>query len=269
MRSPAPGGGRQGWRPVARQGPVHAGMAVSPWCNLLHDKVRCLITLAGTVAIVLLLQADVPGSRRACQIDRTDADVGGGAATRPTSTGRLFPSVRNKVCPPRAGRGKTLISAGILRLPGGGTEQVEIIGYHPPPRPGPGEPSAWGEPPIPGGDAWSVRRGQRHHRRVRSASWGLGRAEDRDQGTRCGHRDDSRHPFPTTAPYFGVLRHGQELVAYIGERTLVFVLARSRRCPSSLSAGRASSQRGRLTKAEYSRRTMVYWTIQTGWIGFP
>ncbi|MBI4679505.1 MAG: FtsX-like permease family protein [Elusimicrobia bacterium] len=290
-------------------GPVHAGMAAVAMRNLLHDKVRFLITLAGiTVAIVLIfLQGGMYlGFMKSASgmIDRTDADVWVVSRNSPNfDWSRPFPErYLNKArSTPGVAEAKTLIFGwGFLRLPGGGTEQVEIIGYHPPvgggwgaveaggrapraepawgaPRPSGKALGGWGEPSgFVSGDASSVLGGdniildESGCRKLGGLSVGdtteiMGH-EARVTGMTRGLRS------LTTAPYvFASYGTAKKLISYIGERNTVFILARAEPGVSPTELKRRLAERlpnvDVLTKSEYSRRTKLYWTIQTG-MGF-
>ncbi|MBI5884088.1 MAG: FtsX-like permease family protein [Elusimicrobia bacterium] len=268
-------------------GPVHAGMAVVALRNLLHDKVRFLITLAGiTVAIVLIfLQGGMYlgfMKSAAGMIDRTDADVWVVSRNSPNfDWSRPFPEryVSKVRSTPGVAEAKTLIFGwGFLRLPGGGTEQVEIIGYHPPaPGSAPANPSAWGEPSgFLAGDAWSVLGGdnviidESGSRKLGGLAVGQ-KTEIMGHSVRVTGMTRGIRSL-TTAPYiFASYDTAKKLVAYIGERNTVFVLARAEPGVAPSELKRRLAERlpnvDVLTKAEYSRRTMAYWTIQTG-MGF-
>ncbi|MBI5624452.1 MAG: FtsX-like permease family protein [Elusimicrobia bacterium] len=267
-------------------GPVHSGMALVAVRNLLHDKVRFLITLGGiTVAIVLIfLQGGMYlGFMRnaAGMIDRTDADVWVVSRNSPNfDWSRPFPErYVNKVrSTPGVAEAKTLIFGwGFLRLPGGGTEQVEIIGYHPPLSGAGTDGSSWGEPSgFVQGDASSVLGGDRIIL-DESGSRKLGGLLVGDKTEVMGHEVRVAAMTRgirslTTAPYvFASYPTAKKLVSYLGESNTVFILARAEPgvSPGELKrrlAGRLPNV-DVLTRSEYSRRTRLYWTIQTG-MGF-
>ncbi|MBI5211066.1 MAG: FtsX-like permease family protein [Elusimicrobia bacterium] len=262
-------------------GTVHLGMAEVAVRNLLHDKVRFLITLAGIVVAIILifLQGGMYlGFMGAASgmIDRTTADVWVVSRNSPNfDWSRPFPErYLNKVrSTPGVAEAKTLIFGwAFLRLPGGGTEQVEIIGYHP------SRDGGWGEPSgFVAGDVMSALGGDHiilDESGSRKLKLGFGDKtevmghEVRVTGMTRGIRS------LTTAPYiFTSYDTAKRLISYIdlGESNTVFVLARARPGVSASELRDRLAERlpnvDVLTKRDYSRRTKLYWTIQTG-MGF-
>mgnify|MGYP001612630068 CR=1 FL=1 len=247
---------------------------------LLHDRVRFAIT-AGGVAVAIMLIFMQGGMylgfmhNASCMIDRSDADVWVVSKNSPNfDWSRPFPEryltkVRST---PGVAQAKSLIFAwAFLRRPGGGTEQVELIGYHPSPEAGWGEP--WnlvsGEPSdVQGGERMIVDESSLERLGVN----GVGdRVEIMERevkivGLTRGIRS------MTTAPFvFVSYQTAQKLASYLGERNTVFVLAKAEAGVTAEELKQRLQERlpyvDVLTKNDYSRRTRRYWTIQTG-MGF-
>ncbi|MFA6318180.1 MAG: ABC transporter permease [Elusimicrobiota bacterium] len=261
-------------------------MAIVALRNLLHDKVRFLITLAGiTVAIVLIfLQGGMYlgfMKNAAGMIDRTDADVWVVSRNSPNfDWSQPFPErYVNKVrSTPGVAEAKTLIFGwAFLRLPGGGTEQVEVIGYHPPAEAAGTGGSGWGEPSdFVQGDSRSVLGGD-NIILDESGSRKLGgllvgdTTEITGQKVRVAGMTRGIRSL-TTAPYiFASYDTAKRLTGYLGDSNTVFILARAEPEISARELKRRLAERlpnvDVLTRGEYSRRTKLYWTIQTG-MGF-
>ncbi len=249
--------------------------------NLVHDRVRLLITLAGiTIAIMLIFMQGgmyLGYMRNASgMIDRSAADVWIVSKNSPNfDWSRPFPErYINKVrSTPGVMAAKTLIFAwAFLRRLDGGTDQVELIGFHPSTTD-----EGWGEPwgfisggisSVLGGDHIIVDESSRE----RLGAFNLGdHAEIMETdvsiaGITRGIRSLS------TAPYvFVSYTTAQKLVSYIGERNTVFILAKAEPGVSAAELkARLSSRLSNvdvLTREEYSWRTRRYWTIETG-MGF-
>ncbi len=255
-------------------------MALIALRNLLYDKVRFAITLAGiTVAILLVfLQGGMYlgfMSNASGMIDRTESDVWIVSRDSPNfDWSRPFPErYLNKVrSTPGVREARTLIFAwAFMRMPTGGTEQVEIIGYHPSRDPG------WGEPRgFLSGDLWGVLGGDSiivdESGRKRLGGLGMGSRveimgrEVRVVGITRGIKS------MTTAPYvFTSYENAKRLASYIGRHSTVFILVRAEPGVPAGELKRRLAERlphvDVLTRAEYSRRTRLYWTVQTG-MGF-
>lgn len=249
--------------------------------NLVHDRVRFLITLGGiSVAIVLIFMQGGMYlgymSNASGMIDRSAADVWIVSKNSPNfDWSRPFPErYLNKVrSTPGVMAAKTLIFAwAFLKRLDGGTDQVEIIGFHP------SETElGWGEPWgfIAGGIA-SVLGGDNiiidDSAKERLGTLNLGdkveimETDVKIRGITHGIRSLS------TAPYvFVSYETAQKLVSYIGDRNTVFILAKAEPgvSPQELRYRLSSRLTGVdvLTRDEYSARTRRYWTIQTG-MGF-
>jgi putative ABC transport system permease protein len=245
--------------------------------NLVHDRVRFLITLAGiAVAIVLIfLQGGMYlGFMQSASgtIDHSAADLWIVSKDSPNfDWSRPFPErfltkVRST---PGVAEAKALIFAwAFFKLPNGGTEQVEVIGYHPDGEPGWGEP--WnlevGDPKsVLGEDGIIIDESAR--KRLGGLSLGS-RVEIMDQevkvvGLTHGIRSLSTAPFVFTS-----YETAHRLCSYIGPESTVFILVRA--APGVSPKELQARLRERLpyvdvlTKHEYSERTRHYWTVQTG-----
>lgn len=271
-------------RPLAAAAPRRpagrADLGFLAWGNLVHDRVRFLVTLGGiAVAILLiLLQGGMYlgfMQNASGMIDRTGADVWVVSKNSPNfDWSRPFPErYLSKVrSTPGVAEARTLIFAwAFMRLPDGGTEQVEIIGYHP------STDAGWGEPSnFLSGDAMSVVGGDAiviDESAVKKLK-GLGpgkRAEIMEHDVRVAGLT-GRIRSMTTAPYvFTSYRTAKKLAGYVGDDNTVFILARAAPGVSAAELKRRIQERlpyvDVLTRREYSARTRRYWTIQTG-MGF-
>lgn len=249
--------------------------------NLVHDKVRLLITLAGiTIAIMLIFMQGgmyLGYMRNASgMIDRSAADVWIVSKNSPNfDWSRPFPErYINKVrSTPGVLAAKTLIFAwAFLRRLDGGTDQVELIGFHPSP-----SETGWGEPwgfiaggidSVLGGDHIVVDESSRE----RLGAFDIGdHVEIMDNDVRITAMTRGIRSL-STAPYiFASYNTAQKLASYIGERNTVFILAKAEPGVSAQELkGRLSARLSNvdvLTRDEYSWRTRRYWTIETG-MGF-
>ena len=248
--------------------------------NLAHDKVRLAITVAGvTVAILLIfIQGGMYlGFMRNASgmIDHTRADLWIVSKDSPNfDWSRPFPErfLTKVLSTPGVREAKSLIFAwAFLKLPNGGTEQVEVIGYHPSDDPGWGEPWGFAQGDargVVGGDSIIIDESQR--RRLGGVSLGsrveIMEHEVKIVGLTRGIRSLSTAPFVFTS-----YETAHKLVSYIGEESTVFVLVKA--APGvPLPELKARLQERLpyvdvLTRDEYSRRTRRYWTVQTG-MGF-
>ena len=240
--------------------------------NLAHDRVRFAITLAGvTVAILLIFMQGgmyLGFMRNASgMIDHTTADVWIVSRNSPNfDWSRPFPErYINKVrSTPGVQAAKTLIFAwAFLRKPDGGTDQVEVIGYHPEETE-----QGWGEPwgfvsggvdSVRGGDAMIMDESARGH--FPGLSLG-GHVEIMDTDVRLAGLTRGIRSM-STAPYvFVSYRTAQKLVSYIGERNTVFILAKAAPGVSAQELKARLAARvphcDVLTREEYSARTRRY-----------
>ncbi len=260
---------------------VHADLSFVAVKNLLHDRVRFAITVAGiTVAIWLIfLQGGIYlgfMNNASSMISHTDADVWIVSRNSPNfDWSKPFPQryLRKVRSTTGVARAQTLIFAwAFMRLPTGGTEQVELIGYHPS-----REEKGWGEPwAFSQGNAMSVVGG--NYITVDESSverlGGLrigGRAEIFGQEVKVTAMTTGIRSL-TTAPYiFTSYRTAQNIVGYLGKENTVFILAKAQ--PGISSEELRDRLQARLpnvdvlTRADYISRTKRYWTIQTG-MGF-
>lgn len=260
---------------------VQANLAFLAVRNLLHDRMRFAITLAGiTVAIWLVfLQGGIYlgfMSNASGMIDRSGADLWIVSRNSPNfDWSKPFPERYLSKVRSTDGvlKAQTLIFAwAFMRMPGGGTEQIELIGYHP----SRGE-AGWGEPwGFAQGDALSVVGGGYitvdESARRRLGGLGLGdRVEIFGREVRVTAVTRGIRSL-TTAPYiFTSYSTAKELASYVGRENTVFILVKA--APGVSARALQARLRARLpnvdvlTKGEYSRRTKRYWTIQTG-MGF-
>lgn len=259
---------------------VQANLAFLGVRNLLHDRVRFLITLAGiTVAILLVFMQGGMYlgfmSNASGMIDHTTADVWIVSRNSPNfDWSRPFPErYINKVrSTPGVLKAKTLIFAwAFMRRADGGTDQVEVIGFHP------SEERGWGEPwGFIAGGIESVLGGAYmiidESARDRFGRLELGdHVEIMEQDVRIAGMTRGIRSM-STAPYaFVSYETAKKLASYIGERNTVFILAKAEPGVTAQELKRRLAERlprvDVLTREEYSRRTRRYWTIQTG-MGF-
>lgn len=260
---------------------VQANLSFIAVRNLLHDRVRFAITVAGiTVAIWLVfLQGGIYlgfMSNASAMIDHTTADIWIVSRNSPNfDWSKPFPERYLSKVRSTAGvlKAKTLVFAwGFLRLPTGGTEQVEVIGYHP----ARGD-EGWGEPwGFVDGDVMSTVGGDYiiidESSQDRLGGLGVGdKAEIMGQEVRITGMTSGVRSL-TTAPYiFTSYDTAKRLISYIGKRNTVFILVRAQPgvAPAELKARlqKKLPNVDVLTRGEYSKRTRRYWTVQTG-MGF-
>ncbi|MBI4564709.1 MAG: ABC transporter permease [Planctomycetes bacterium] len=248
--------------------------------NLLHDKVRLSVTLFGITFAVVLIFVQVGmylGFMRASSavIDRGAADiwiVSKNSANFDWS--QPFPEryVHIVRSTPGVQRAETLLFAwAFARLPRGGTEQVEIIGYHPSAGKGWGQP--WG---LVEGEARSVLGGDHvivdksSYRRLGELRVG-DRLEIMGRSVRIAGLTEGIRPL-TTAPYvFASYETAHRIASYVGRENTVFILVQA--APGH-DVGEVAARLARklphvdvMTAAQCSRRTRWYWTVSTG-MGF-
>ncbi len=260
---------------------VHADLSFIAVRNLLHDRMRFAITVAGiTVAIWLVfLQGGIYlgfMGNASSMIDKSGADIWIVSRNSPNfDWSKPFPERYLSKVRSTDGvlKAQTLIFAwAFMRMPGGGTEQVELIGYHPS-----RAESGWGEPwgftqggvmSVVGGDYITVDESSRK----RLGGLGLGdRVEIFGMEVRVSAVTKGIRSL-TTAPYiFTSYGTAQKLAGYLGSKNTVFILVKAapgvppRELKARLQARLPNVDV--LTKSEYSGRTKRYWTIQTG-MGF-
>lgn len=259
---------------------LRANLTFVAVANLLHDRVRFLITVLGiTVALLLVF---VQGGmyfgfmRNASGIiDRSRADVWVVSRHSPNfDWSRPLPErYLNKVrSTPGVLEAKSLVFAwAFMRLPGGETEQVELIGFHPSDDPGWGEPWGFvtgGARSVVGGDF--IIMDEEARRKIPGLKVGS-RAEIMEHEVRVVGMTRGIRPL-TTAPYaFASYETAKKLVSYIGKENTTYLLVRAEPgVPPEALRDRLQARMPYvdvLTKKDFSRRTRRYWTIQTG-MGF-
>jgi putative ABC transport system permease protein len=246
--------------------------------NLFHDKTRLVITVVGITFSVVLIFAQFGlylGFMRNASIiiDNTDADFW---ITSKNSANFDFPLHfreakinQVKATPGVAWAGHLIVAWANMRLHNGGAESVELIGFNP-------------ENGI--GGPWRLKEGSVHALKAgpgiivdESAFGKLGRlkvgdlVEVDDTRVRVVGITEGVKGF-TTAPYvFTAYRTAQEINPRLREWT-VFIIGRV--APGVKPAEVAERLRkvrdvDVWTKGQYSLRTRLYWTWQTGLgIGF-
>lgn len=241
--------------------------------NLFYDRTRLAITVVGVTFSVVLVFAQFGiylgfMQNASIIIDNTPADIW---ITSKNSANFDFPQPftefklnRVKETPGVASAEHLVLGWGAMRLPDGGFENIEIIGFNPD--------SGMGGP-------WRLREGSLEALKAGSAIIVDESALSKLKDVRVGQWVeiyDTRVKVVgisqgvrgfTTAPYvFTSYRTAQDMVPWLRERT-VFIMAR-------VAAGFDPAEvAGRLreirdvdvyTRAEYSRKTQLYWTWQTG-----
>ncbi len=242
---------------------------------LSHDKVRFAITLIGVTFSVVLIFGQVGvylGFMESASsiIDHTDADIWV-ASSRSANFdwARPIPAIRAdqaREVPGVLWAKRVTMAWSVMRLPNGGTEAIELIGFDP-------------ESGI--GGPWKMSRGE-----IRSLKGGDHVIIDESARKKLGgfnvgdYREvqDKRVKIVgvsegisniTTAPYvFASHDTARRISAYIGPDETVFVLVKAE--PGADIQRLVGDLRRRLpgvdvyTKAEYSAKTRRYWTIETG-----
>ena len=245
---------------------------------LLYDKVRSLITLVGIVFAVGLIFAQMGiylglMATSSVIIDHTPGDIWVTSQNNKNfDFSQPFPEyIYDHVLSTEGVQSaeKLIVAWGLIKQQQGGTEQVEIIGFNPD--------SGIGGP-------WKMKEG--HPGAVKNGNFIIvdESAKQRLGDIRVGdYRDilfrrlqivgisEGVRSF-TTAPFvFTSYKLAQSLVGYIGPDNTVFVIAKA--APGFTVAQVVGNLQGKLkgvdvyTKEEFSRKTRLYWTIETG-VGF-
>lgn len=243
--------------------------------NLFHDKIRFIITLIGVTFSVVLIFAQVGvylGFMRNASniIDHLPADIWVTSKDSPNfDWSQPFPEGNlNKA---KGIRGiewaeKMVFAWAMMKLPNGGTEQVEMIGFNPN--------SGIGAP-------WSMKEGS-----VKDVKGGKHIIVDESVYKKLGEirMGDSREIMNkkvkvvgiskgikslTTAPYvFTSYDTAKELASYIGENHTSFILIKVAGGSDKKDVVRMLKERlpgvSVYTKEEFSYRTRYYWTVSTG-----
>lgn len=245
---------------------------------LLYDKVRSLITLVGIVFAVGLIFAQMGiylglMATSSVIIDHTPGDIWVTSQNNKNfDFSQPFPEyIYDHVLSTEGVQSaeKLIVAWGLIKQQQGGTEQVEIIGFNP-------DSGIGGPWKMKEGDPGAVKNGN-FIIVDESAKQRLGdiRVGDyRDILFRrlqiVGISEDVRSF--TTAPFvFTSYKLAQSLVGYIGPDNTVFVIAKA--APGFPVAQVVNNLQGKLkgvdvyTKEAFSRKTRLYWTIETG-VGF-
>ncbi len=242
---------------------------------IFYDKVRSLITLAGVVFAVALIFAQIGiylglMETSSTIIDHTNGDIW---ITSKNSKNFDFsqPFPEQKINQVLAAEGvkdaeKLIVTWGVIKQKQGGTEQVEIIGYNP-------------DTGI--GGPWKMKTG--HFRDVKNGNYAivdessmrrLGRFEIGDYREILNRRlrvvgtSEEVKSFTTAPVIFTSYKTAQNLGSYVGPDNTVFIIASVEDGYSDKEVinrlRRSLSNVDVYTKDEFSRKTRLYWTIETG-----
>jgi putative ABC transport system permease protein len=246
--------------------------------NLLHDRVRFLITVVGVTFSVVLIFSQFGiylgfMQNASIIIDNTDADIWITSANSANfDFPQGFPEAKlNKVKEvPGVAWADFLILGWVgMRLKNGGAENIELIGFN---------------PDTGVGGPWQLVEGS-----IQALKGGPGIIVDESAFPKLGHLRvgdlveiiETRVKVVgicrgvrgfTTAPYvFTSYRTAQQIIPWLKEQT-VFIVARVApdHDPDEVAARlRRIRDVDVHTKAQYSRKTRMYWTVETGiGIGF-
>ena len=243
--------------------------------NLMHDRIRLAITLVGitfSVALVLIQVGMFFGmtANSSTIIDHSQGDLWIMARNAQNfDMVHAFPD--SLVSSARSVEGvewaeNLILAWGFIRLPNGGTEQVEMVGFNPS--------RAVGQP-------WNVQYGNIADLRGTDAIF-----VDQSAFTRLGPMNvgDFREVVTkkvrvvgitrgimsfTTAPYFfTTVETAQRILPQVMGNKTTFIVAKVRDGYSKEKVKQALQQRFRnydvRTKEEWATRTRNYWTWQTG-----
>lgn len=242
---------------------------------IFYDKVRSLITLAGVVFAVALIFAQIGIYLGLMETSSTIIDHTNGDIWITSKNSRNFdfsqPFPERKINQVLAAEGvkdaeKLIVTWGVIKQKQGGTEQVEIVGYNP-------------DTGI--GGPWKMKTG--HFRDVKNGNYAI---VDESSMRRIGEFNigDYREILNkrlkvvgisedvksfTTAPIiFTSYKAAQNLGGYVGPDNTVFIIANVREgYPLKDVVTKLQNTLYNLdvyTKAEFSRKTKLYWTIETG-----
>ena len=242
---------------------------------IFYDKVRSLITLAGVVFAVALIFAQIGiylglMETSSTIIDHTNGDIW---ITSKNSKNFDFsqPFPERKINQVLAADGikdaeKLIVTWGVIKQKQGGTEQVEIVGYNP-------------DTGI--GGPWKMKTG--HFRDVKNGNYAivdessmrrLGRFETGDYREILNKRlkivgtSEEVKSFTTAPVIFTSYKTAQNLGSYVGPDNTVFIIASVEDGYSDKEVintlRRSLSNVDVYTKDEFSRKTRLYWTIETG-----
>lgn len=245
---------------------------------LLYDKVRSLITLVGIVFAVGLIFAQMGiylglMATSSVIIDHTPGDIWVTSQNNKNfDFSQPFPEyIYDHVLSTEGVQSaeKLIVAWGLIKQQQGGTEQVEIIGFNP-------DSGIGGPWKMKEGDPSAVKNGN-FIIVDESAKQRLGDIRVGDYRDILFRRlqivgiSEGVRSF-TTAPFvFTSYKLAQSLVGYIGPDNTVFVIAKA--APGFSVAQVVNNLQGKLkgvdvyTKEAFSRKTRLYWTIETG-VGF-
>lgn len=245
---------------------------------LLYDKIRSLITVIGVVFAVSLIFAQAGiylglMETSSVIIDKTPGDIWITSKnsknfdfSQPIPEYLYYQVLSRKNV---AWAEKLIVTWGLIRQKEGGLEQVEIVGFNPD--------SMIGGP-------WKMRSG--NPRDVKNGNFAIVdvSAKKRLGDIRIGdYRDvlwrrleivglsEGVKSFTTAPVIFTSYKLAQRLVGFLGPDNTVFIVAKA--APGVPVDQVADELRQRLkgadvyTKQEFSRKTRLYWTIETG-VGF-
>ena len=245
---------------------------------ILYDKIRSLMTLAGVVFSVSLIFAQMgiySGLMETSSIiiDNTPGDIWITSKNNKNfDFSQSIPEyIRDHALSTKGVESaeNLIVTWGVIKQKEGGSEQVEIIGYNPD--------SGIGAP-------WSMKEG--HAKAVKNGNFMI---VDDSSKQRLGeitvgdYRDvlsrrlqvvgisEGIRSF-TTAPYiFTSYTTAQQIAGFVGESKTVFVIAKVAPGYSKREVKENLSKRLKgvdiYTQEEFSRKTRLYWTIETG-VGF-
>ena len=242
---------------------------------IFYDKVRSLITLTGVVFAVALIFAQIGiylglMETSSTIIDHTNGDIWiTSKNSKNFDFSQPFPERKiNQVLAADGVKGaeKLIVTWGVIKQKQGGTEQVEIVGYNP-------------DTGI--GGPWKMKTG--HFRDVKNGNYAivdessmrrLGRFETGDYREILNKRlkivgtSEEVKSFTTAPVIFTSYKTAQNLGSYVGPDNTVFIIASvedgysDKKVINTLR--RSLSNVDVYTKDEFSRKTRLYWTIETG-----
>lgn len=242
---------------------------------IFYDKVRSLITLAGVVFAVALIFAQIGIYLGLMETSSTIIDHTNGDIWITSRNSRNFdfsqPFPERKINQVLAAEGvkdaeKLIVTWGVIKQKQGGTEQVEIVGYNP-------------DTGI--GGPWKMKTG--HFKEVKNGNYVI---IDESSMRRIGEFNigDYREILNkrlkvvgisedvksfTTAPIiFTSYKLVQSLTDFVGHDKTVFIIAE---VLEGYSVKEVANRLKKIlddldvyTKDEFSRKTKLYWTIETG-----
>lgn len=245
---------------------------------LLYDKIRSLITLLGVVFAVGLIFAQVGiylglMETSSVIIDHTDGDIWVTSKNNKNfDFSQPFPeNIYYQVLDEKGilSAEKLIITWGMLKKKEGGTEQIEIVGFNP-------DTGIGGPWELKEGDVSRLKNGN-FFVIDESATKRLGDIALNDyrdiQWRRLQLVGISKgiKSFTTAPMIFMSYELAQSLIRYVGQDNTVFVVAKIAPGYELNSVKRKLQSRIQgvdvYTKDEFSRKTRLYWTIETG-VGF-